>query len=162
MRHADVHALLRRMENGTVPTHDALADAREWLRQRDAHKDELIKELEVARALVAEIERLLGELGVDVTAVSSPAMTRVRRTTQRSASPRGFEPRRATVPQVIAFVLRGTKGMDIGAIIKEVQSLKPGVGRQVIYPAVYRMAKDDRLRHVGDKYLPPEGDSDAK
>jgi hypothetical protein len=144
------------MENGVAT--DAVAGAREWLRQRDAYREQLQKELESAQARVREIEGLLSELGPAEPVLQPHLPQMPSRSVRRAPIPpiMPIDPKQASIPEVVAMVVRGSHGMTINEIVREVRATKPGAAPTVVYPAIYRMAKDGRLRKGGDRYFPSE------
>jgi hypothetical protein len=144
------------MENGAAQP-DALTRAREFLSQRDELRAQLEKELADAKARVAEIETLLRDLGSNIpsqfdAAELGRAIKQIKAVIdEEEAEP--LDPKSATIPQVIAAVVRATPGMPVAGVVKEVRALKSDAATTVVYPAIYRMAKDGRLVVKGKAYF---------
>ena len=132
-------------------SHDALSGARDWLRQRAAHMAQLTKELETARARVAEIEAMLAEMGAPPAAAQPLAASQPR---APRAPKKAIDPKKSTIPEMVASVVAdAAEGLSIGDIVHRVREHKPTAVPQVVYPAVYRMKENGRLRKEGDRYI---------
>lgn len=136
------------MANGTPA--NVLQDARDWLRQRDSYKEQLLAELKTAREHVAEIESLLAEL-TGATSTPRELNGHAVQKTMRQVE-HGIDARTATIPELIVDVLtrHGSSGMKGGEIVKLVTAMRQGIKGATVYPALYRMRDDGRLRTEGD------------
>jgi len=167
------------------PPKTALDGARDWLRQRDSYRAQLVAELNEARARVAEIESVLAEIGAPPAEPIGAPVVRpappvfhhavrpkyppkkvVQRAGQAMVRRRlpilvaAFDAKKATVAQVIARVVsENPDGMTAGEVLRGVLELKPGTKTSTVYPTIYRMRDDKRLRcegEIGDsRYFPP-------
>jgi|GEM_PF-5103786 hypothetical protein len=136
-------------------TPDIVQNARDFIRQRDSHRESLRAELKTARERVAEIEGLLAELG-DAAARTAPAPQ--AKTWQRARSAEtGPIPgaKKMPIPVLIsAIVATHPEGMGVRDIVKAVIEAKEGTRKQpapqTVYATVYRMRDSGRLGHTGE------------
>jgi hypothetical protein len=84
------------------------------------------------------------------------------KTERRTVNAPPLDPKKASLPQLVAHVVLATPGMDVRSVIRGVQAIKPTVATPNVYPAVYRMRDDGRLRVENDKYYPPNAEAETE
>lgn len=151
-------------------TPDIVQSARDFIRQRDSHRESLRAELKTARERVREIEGLLAELGD--AAIGPPSVKAPMRSRDGHVET-GPIPgaKKMPIPVLIsAIVATHPEGMGVRDIVKAVIEAKEGTRKQpapqTVYATVYRMRNSGRLGHTGETpnvvYTPPATEAAAE
>jgi hypothetical protein len=146
-------------ETNGAPTMDALTGAREWLAERDEHRQRLEAELREYEAKAREIREVLAQFGSEAAASTSAApMAPVAPTPRPRFLPKLKlpDPKRTSVPEAITAVISENPGQSSGEIVKSVVMIKPDAKATTVFPTLYRMRDDGRLATVGKRYFLPQ------
>ncbi len=115
-----------------------------------SHLEEAIEEQRAKVEKEAERLRRLEEMrGLALSSGGMPAAPKVpTRFTSSPPPPAATDLGAANIPALITLTLREAPGhtLTAGEIVERVQAMKPQIEKTSIYPAVYRMAKNGRLK----------------
>jgi hypothetical protein len=130
-------------------SHDAVAEAREFLRQRDAIRAALREERERLLARLHEIDTALVDLGDRAPAAEAPAGTE----RDGDVALDVVSLRSASAPALVEAILeRHRDGLTAAALLGAARRIQPGVNAALLHATLYRLGKPGgKVRHRGQR-----------